>query len=287
MKLFDAPKVDAHNHVLDPARFAYAEGVAYRPAGQEIGTQAQHRAVMDAYGVRHALVVGPNSGYGEDNRCLLDALAQGAGRFKGIAVVPNDASSETLLELKAQGVIGIAFNATVHGVAHYMGCAPLLRRLADLDMVADVQVEHDQMAALAPLLVASGARLLIDHCGRPTPGAGLDQAGFQAVLALAHQAGRGRAVVKLSGLQKFSHRAWPYDDAWPFVRALIDAYGLEACVWASDWPFLKAGERLDYGTQLALVERWLPDASDRQRLLWDTPCRVFSFNASGPRHLSP
>ena len=99
MNLFDQPKVDCHNHVLDPARFAYAEGVAYRPAGQEIGTQAQHRAVMDAYGVRHALVVGPNSGYGEDNRCLLDTLARSEGRFKGIAVVPNDASRETLLAL--------------------------------------------------------------------------------------------------------------------------------------------------------------------------------------------
>ena len=279
MNLFDQPKVDCHNHVLDPARFAYAEGVAYRPAGQEIGTQAQHRAVMDAYGVRHALVVGPNSGYGEDNRCLLDTLARSEGRFKGIAVVPNDASRETLLALKAQGVVGIAFNATVHGVAHYLGTAPLLERLADLDMAIDVQVEHDQMVALAPLLRSSGARILIDHCGRPTPGVGLEQPGFQAVLALARQAGRGRVVAKLSGLQKFSSQAWPYDDAWPFVRALIDAFGLDACVWASDWPYLKAAERLDYGTQLKLVERWLPDAADRERLLWDTPRRVFGFGA--------
>ena len=28
---------------------------------------------MDVHGMRHALIVGPNSGYGFDNRCLLDA----------------------------------------------------------------------------------------------------------------------------------------------------------------------------------------------------------------------
>ena len=36
MHLFDEPKVDAHCHVLDPARFPYAPDVVYRPAGQEI-----------------------------------------------------------------------------------------------------------------------------------------------------------------------------------------------------------------------------------------------------------
>ncbi len=124
------------------------------------------------------------------------------------------------------------------------------------------------------MLARSGARILIDHCGRPTPSAGLDQPGFQAVLALART---GRATVKISGFQKFSTMALPYDDALPYVRALMDAFTLDACIWASDWPFLKAAERLDYGPLLQLIERWLPDANDRRRLLWDTPRRLFGF----------
>ena len=274
MSVFDEPKVDCHNHVLDPARFAYAPDVAYRPAGQEIGTRSQHAAVMAAYGARHALLVGPNSGYGSDNRCLLDALAQSAGRFKGIAVVAHGTGRDELLHLKAAGVVGIAFNPTIHGVAHFDDAAPLLRRLADLDMFVQFQVEGDQMAALAPMLLASGARLLIDHCGRPVPGAGLQQPGFQAVLALAKS---GRAAVKLSGYQKFSARPLPYADARPYFDALVDAFTLDACLWGSDWPFLKASERLDVGPLLRLVECWLPDAADRRRLFWDTPRRLFEF----------
>ncbi len=274
MNIFDEPKIDCHNHVLDPIRHPYADGVAYRPAGQEIGTREQHRLVMDSYGIRHALVVGPNSGYGPDNRCLLDTLAASEGRYKGIAVVALDTGREELQRLQQGGVIGVAFNATLHGSAHYLGTGPLLRHLADLGMWVQVQVCGDQMVALAPLLRESGARILIDHAGRPDPAAGLRQSGFQAVLDLARS---GRAVVKLSGHQKYSAQAWPYADAEPHVRALVDAYGLDACVWASDWPFLRASERLDMGPLLRLVERWWPDPADRRRLLWDTPRRLFQF----------
>lgn len=98
-------------------RFAYGEATAYRPAGQEIGTAAQFTRVLDAYGVRHALLVGPNSGYEQDNRCLLDAIANGEGRFKGIAVVPNNVEDRQLERLRAAGIIGVAFNATLHGAA--------------------------------------------------------------------------------------------------------------------------------------------------------------------------
>ena len=274
MSIFDEPKVDCHNHVLDPARFAYAADVAYQPTGQEIGSRQQHAAVMAAYGARHALLVGPNSGYGSNNRCLLDALAHSAGRFKGIAVVAHDTGRDELQRLQAAGVVGVAFNPTIHGVAHFSDAAPLLRRLAELDMFVQFQVEGDQMAALAPLMLASGARLLIDHCGRPLPSAGIQQPGFQALLGLARS---GRAAVKLSGYQKFSAGALPYADAKPYVDALIDAFTLDACLWGSDWPFLKATERLDVGPLLRLVQDWLPDAADRRRLFWDTPRRLFGF----------
>jgi predicted TIM-barrel fold metal-dependent hydrolase len=274
MSVFDEPKIDTHCHVLDPARFAYAPDVAYRPAGQEIGPLEQYEQVMDAYGVRHALFVGPNSGYGLDNRCLLDTISRGAGRFKGIAVVRNDTGREVLLALRAQGVIGVAFNATVMGVEHYASAAPLLRSLAELDMLLSLQVEHDQLVALRPVVEGSGVRVMIDHGGRPAAGRGVDQPGFQALLAMARN---GRTAVKLSGYQKFSALPPPYDDTRPFIDALLEAFTLEHCLWASDWPFLKAPQRLDLGPLLRFVERLLPNERDRRKLFWDTPRRWLGF----------
>jgi len=277
MSVFDEPKIDAHCHVLDPARFPYAEGVAYRPAGAEIGPLDAYQRVMGAYGIRHALLVGPNSGYGQDNRCLLDALARGEGRLKGIAVVPNDMDDEALLAMRAGGVIGIALNATVLGTAYCLQAAPLLQRLAAHDMLLSLQVEHDQLLALRGLVEESGVRVLIDHGGRPAPGAGVGQPGFQALLALA---GTGRVAVKLSGYQKFSASPPPHDDTRPYIDALIEAYTLDACMWASDWPFLRAPYRMELGVLLAHVERMLPDAAERRRLWWDTPARWLGFAPS-------
>ena len=284
MSIFDEPKIDGHCHVLDPARFPYSAAVAYRPGGQEIGTLDQYLQVMDAYGIEHALLVGPNSGYGLDNRCLLDAIERGGDRFRGIAVVRNDATREELVGLRAAGVIGVAFNATVLGVDHYKDTGTLLRQLANLDMFVQVQVEHDQLVALRPLLERSGARVLIDHCGRPNPLKGLEQAGFQALLAMA---GTRRVAVKLSGQQKFSTVAPPHEDAQRFVRALLDAFTLEACFWASDWPFLKATQRLDIGPLLRQVELLLPDEADRRRLWWDTPRRWLGFETRRGATASP
>mgnify|MGYP003433313866 FL=1 len=275
MGVIDEPKIDTHCHVLDPARFPYAPDVAYRPSGQEIAPLEQYLQVIDAYGIRHALFVGPNSGYGRDNRCLLDALERGQGRFKGIAVVRNDTDRDALLRLREAGVIGVAFNATVMGVDHYRDAAPLLRTLADLDMLLSLQVEHDQLLALRPLVEGSGVRTLIDHGGRPAPGRGVGQPGFQALLAMARN---GRTAVKLSGWQKFSSQPPPYDDTRPFVDALLDTFTLDGCLWASDWPFLKAPQRLDVGPLLRHVERLLPLAADRRQLFWDTPRRWLGFD---------
>jgi len=276
MNIYDEPKIDCHNHVIDPARFPYAADTAYRPAGQEIGSAPYFLHVLDAYGVRHALLVGPNSGYGTDNRCLLDAIAQSGGRFKGIAVVPNGVELSVLERLKSAGVMGVAFNTTVNGVAYYADSDALLAKLAALGLFIQIQVEHDQLVPLAPMLERSGVRILIDHCGRPTPEAGPDQPGFKALLRLART---GRAFVKLSGYEKFSREPYPYADVQPYVRALIETFTLDACVWASDWPFLKATKRVDYGPLLKLVENLLPGERDRRKLLWETPRKLFGFGS--------
>jgi predicted TIM-barrel fold metal-dependent hydrolase len=276
MSIFEEPKIDCHVHVLDPARFPYRADTHYSPMGQELGTPAQLAQVMNTYGTRHALLVGPNSGYGLDNACMLDTIARGQGRYKGIAVVANDATLDELQALKQASVVGAAWNVTFYGVDHYRNAMPLLQKLVALDMFVDIQVEHDQLVPMMPMLVDSGVRILVDHCGRPTVGAGIRQPGFQALLELG---ATRRAFVKLSGLVKFSREPSPHKDAWPFVAALIDAFTLDHCLWASDWPYLRAPVRVDYGVMLNLALALFPDAADRRKLLWETSNKLFRFAA--------
>ena len=274
MSVFAERKIDCHVHVLDPVRFPYGQDIEYKPSGQEIGTACQLGQVMKTYGVSHALLVQPNSGYGGDNACMLGAIAQGKGRFKGIAIIPFDANRAQLRDLQSQGIVGAAFNPTFHGADYYRDAAGLIGRLAELDMVLNLQCEHDQLLHFVPWIEAMPIRVLIDHCGRPTPEAGLAQPAFQALLRLAQT---GRVAVKLSGYAKFSRGPYPFEDTWPFVRALASAFTLERCLWASDWPFLRARERQDYGPLVELAALLFPDESDRRQLFWDTPRRLLDF----------
>jgi predicted TIM-barrel fold metal-dependent hydrolase len=273
INLLRLPKIDAHCHVLDPQRFPYSPDVAYKPAGQEQGELGGMHALFDAHNVSHALLVEPNSGYGLDNRCLLSAIASSGGRFKGIAVVPNDCSDEVLAVLAQQGVIGAAFNPSLHGVAHYADIAPLLKQLARRGMWAQFQVQDNQLIELLPMIDTSGVRVMVDHCGRPNLQTDLKQKGFQALLALGRE---GQAVVKLSGFAKFSQRGFPFEDARPVVEALAKSFSLQRCIWASDWPYLKAPYRLDYLPMLALYADVFSMAECEQ-IMWHSPKQHFHF----------
>jgi len=274
MLIFDELKIDCHAHVIDPVNFPYGKNVVYRPSAQEVGTAAQFREVMTSYGVKHALLVQPNSGYEGDNACMLDAIAKGEGLFKGIAIVDLDADIATLKTLRSQGIVGVAINPTVHGNDYYRHADRLMKRLADLDMFFNLQVEHDQFLMYAPWIENIPVKVLIDHCGRPDPAAGLNHPAFAAMLRLAKT---GRVNVKISGYLKFARTPYPFADCRPFVRALVDAFTLDHCLWASDWPYLRATERQDYGPLVQLAGQLFAEAKDRRKLFWETPCRLFGF----------
>jgi predicted TIM-barrel fold metal-dependent hydrolase len=189
----------------------------------------------------------------------------------------NDASRQELQDLQGNGVVGIAFNVALLGVEFYRDLLPLLQRLRDLNMLAQFQMEGDQLLELQPMLLDSGVRLVFDHCGRPIPEKGLDQPGFAALLAL----GRARrAYVKLSALSLCSHRPFPHEDVWPFIHALVEAYTPQFLMWASNWPFIRASARIDYGPLLAQMEQLIPSESARHEIFWETPLRLYGFRQS-------
>ena len=224
---FEQAKIDCHCHVLDPEHFPYSEGVSYRPAGGETATADYFSELMAVHNVRHALLVQPNSGYDADNRCMLDAIRRGGGRFKGIAIVPPTTSASELQDLKAQGIEGVAHNLAMLGEAHYAQHDALWERLAAAGMFVQVQVRDRQMVTLAPRLRGCGARILVDHHGRPDVAAGVGGDGFQALLGLADT---GRCTVKLSGYDKFSRQTYPFADTQVFTQALLDRFGPSHCL---------------------------------------------------------
>ena len=50
--------------------------------------------------------------------------------------------------------------------------------------------------------------------------------------------------VKVSGACTMSHRPFPYDDIWEPVMKVIDTFGLDRCMWGTDWT--RANDVLTY-----------------------------------------
>jgi len=273
--------VDSHAHVYDVERYPFHPSSAFTLLPNEPGNAAAYRAVLDAHGITHALLVQPLGGYGVDNRYLLEAIAASGGRFRGVAVVPHDIGDRELDALGAGGVVGVRFNL------NHAASPPLegpdgsrtLARTRERGWFAQIHFEGDRIVAALPILERSGIDLVVDHCGRPEMERGLGQPGFQALVALGRA---GRAAVKLSGVFRFSRAGSPYIDADPYAQALIEAFTVDRCVWGSDWPFVRAKARVDYGPLLACLARWFPDPGDRRKVLWDNPARLFGFAALAP-----
>ncbi|HYL82291.1 MAG TPA: amidohydrolase family protein [Candidatus Acidoferrum sp.] len=270
-----SPCVDCHAHIIAPAQFPYSEGPGYKPRPDEVGDREAFAKVLAAHAVSHAVLVQPSC-YGYDNAAMLDAMRAGGGRIKGVAVVPADISDQNMRRLKDQGVVGIRLNLmrTDPDALARPGSDAFLARVKAFDWFVQVYATGDVWAGVEAPLRRSGVRVLVDDFGDPDMARGLDQPGFQAVLRLGRDTD---AAVKLSAAYRPSGRPFPHEDVEPFIAAAIGAYGVERCVWGSDWPFINTTQRVEYGSLLSLLPRWLPDPEDRRQVLWKTPARLFGL----------
>ena len=169
----------------------------YRPDRSQIGTVDRFLALLDAHGLSHGLVVGPEP-YGTVNDCITDGIRAAKGRLKGIALVRPDVDDRELRRLADAGVVGVRYNLTRFGMRQFRHPATtrLFARLKEMGWFLQVHCQNDELAAAAPMLGRSGVRVMIDHFARPDPRKGLEQPGFCALLALGRT---DNAVVKLSG----------------------------------------------------------------------------------------
>jgi predicted TIM-barrel fold metal-dependent hydrolase len=271
-------RADCHAHIISPHAFPYAEGPGYKPRPDETRECGQYLDTLDAHAMSHALLVQPSC-YGYDNACMLDAIVRSRGRFKGIAVVAPQTSDKEWERLKERGVVGVRLNLmrTDANALSRADSARFLARVRALDWFLQIYATGDIWCGIRDILLRTGVRLVIDHFGEPDPSRGINQPGFQAILALARETD---AIVKLSAPFRASAQPFPHADVEPFIAAVIGSFGVDRCVWGSDWPFINTAQHVDYGSLLHLLASWLPNPADRERVLWHNPARFFGFEAS-------
>jgi predicted TIM-barrel fold metal-dependent hydrolase len=268
--------VDCHFHVFGPeSRFPYAPGRSYTPPDASI---ADYETLADTLGFSRAVIVQP-SVYGLDNSRTLSFLRESRIASRAVLVLDPDTSERELEALHESGVRGVRINlvfAAGLAMETAVRLADKIRALGwHLQFLADVS----QIDDLRGLVSRLDMPVVFDHLGHVPTRKGVADRGFQDLLALVRD---GRAWVKLTGAYRVTGmKAPPYDDAMPFVEALLEA-GPGQLVTGTDWPHPAIPVAMpDDADLMDMFGNWVGDEALRQKIFVDNPERLYGFPAWG------
>ena len=202
---------------------------------------------MDALGVEGAILVSAFSLYGYDASYAVEVRNAFPQRF-GL-VKPVDPSDPAVAEVIATwketpGAVGIRIMMTAErlvpsqwvGDHSYPGLDLVLREAARYDFPVNLLCWDNLDAGIALIDRHPEVCFIVDHVGilqpRRPPAPLKPWAQLPKVLDLA---GRHNAVIKISGVCTLSNEGYPFPDIWDPLARVFDAWGLDRCLWGSDW----------------------------------------------------
>jgi len=243
-------------------------------------------AAMDAVSVDGALLVSPFALYRYDATYALQVHAAHPGRFGVIKPVdPTDpAVAETIADWAAtNGTVGIRLmmnNPAVSTDPADPGLNRVLATAARHSLPVNIMCwgRLEQVGGLAAR--NPNTRLVIDHLGLPQPFEPPAPAEpFADLSKLLDLAAHDNITVKITGAGTLSHAPFPYNDLWDPLWRIFDAFGLDRCLWGTDWTRAVLLLTYEQGVEAFRVTDRLSD-SDRAVLMGETLRRVYNWSPS-------
>jgi predicted TIM-barrel fold metal-dependent hydrolase len=251
--------------------------------GPEEVTGEQMVAAMDAVGVDGALLVSVFTMYQYDASYAIAVHKAHPGRFALIKPVdPSDpAVEETIADwAKTDGTVAvrIMMNRGVSTDPADPGITRVLKAAAKHDLPVNLLAwgrleQAREMAARNP-----DTTLVIDHLGLQQPfeppAPKEPWADLPKVLALA---AHKNITIKISGACTLSHQPFPYPDIWDPLARIFDAFGLDRCMWGTDWTRAVALLTYKQGVDAFRLTDRLSD-SDRAKLMGGSLARIYGWS---------
>ena len=257
--------VDSHAHVFSATAGAVA-GARYRPA--YAATLADWRVRWREAGITHGVVVQP-SFYGTDNGELLAAIAALPDHLRGVVVLDEATTADSLEGLWKRGARALRLN--LKGQPHDAGTLapwlPLLDRAHASGWHLEVYGEAGAAPAIVEALETTSIAIVFDHYAFPRPGREMET--LEAVERLS----RSREVgIKLSAPYRLGGC-----EAMALARDWLERLGARSLLWGSDWPWTAHESGRDYrALRRSLDEAVGEDAA--RAALWDNPARFYGFD---------
>jgi predicted TIM-barrel fold metal-dependent hydrolase len=200
-------------------------------------------AAMDRVGVDGAIFISAFSMYRYDASYAVEVQRKHPGRFALVKPVdPDDPKvADVVAEWKKQpGAVGVRIMMTKDPGRDRSPTDP------GLDRICRAAVKHDfpvnilfwgNLEAGTTLIDRHpDTRFIVDHLAilqpRTPPAPPQPWADLPKVLELAK---RKNAVIKISGACTLSKEPYPFNDIWDPLRRIFDAWGIDRCLWGTDW----------------------------------------------------
>ena len=277
--------------IIDSQIHAYAANTPDRPWHSvpnwpDHVTGDEMVAAMDAVGVDGAIFVSVFSMYRYDSSYAVAVQKAHPDRYALVTPVdPTDpAVADVIAEWKkTAGTVGIRIMMTreMGPEPGHPGIDLILREAVRHDFPVNIHCSGNLNAAAALIDRHPDTRVIIDHLGlrqpRTRPAPPESWADLPKVLDLAS---RPNAVIKVSGACTLSQDGYPYPDIWDPLARVFDAWGLERCLWGTDWTRTFAVVNYQQAVEPFRLTDRLTD-SERAVLMGGACAKVYGWTPAG------
>jgi predicted TIM-barrel fold metal-dependent hydrolase len=234
------PTIDAQLH-------AYERNHPGRPwhavlTGPPEVTGDQTVAMMDQVGVDGAILISAFTMYRYDASYALEVYKRHPGRFALIKPVDpaNPAVGDVIADWKrTAGAVGVRMLLVRGGYTEDPADPGLNRVLAEarrLSIPVNLHIAGRLDQGIELIRRNPDTQIIVDHLGlvqpHEPPVPAEPWADLPQVLTLAKLA---NVTIKITGACTLSREPFPYNDIWDPVCRLIDAFGIDRCLWGTDW----------------------------------------------------
>jgi L-fuconolactonase len=241
-------------------------------------------AAMDKVGVDGAIFISAFGLYRYDASYAVEVQRAHPDRFALVKPVdPDDPAVDDVIAewKKTPGTVGIRIMLTKEPGRDrdpsHPGLARIARSAVKHDFPVNILCWGNLDAGTRLIDLHPDTRFILDHLGilqpRTPPAPPQPWADLPKVLELAK---RKNVVIKVSGACTLSQKPYPFPDIWDPLFRVFDAWGLERCLWGTDWTRAYAVVNYEQAVEPFLKTDRLSD-SDRDMLMCGATAKAYRW----------
>jgi predicted TIM-barrel fold metal-dependent hydrolase len=240
-------------------------------------------AAMDKVGVDGAIFISAFSMYGYDASYAVEVQKAHPGKFGIVKPVdPDDPGVEDVIAdwKKQPGAVGIRIflREEEKRTPDDPGFGRILRAAVRYDLPVNFLCWGNIDAGTKLIDRYPDTRFILDHLGilqpRVPPAPPQPWADLPKVLDLAK---RPNVVIKVSGACTLAKEPYPFPDIWDPLARVFDAWGLDRCLWGTDWTRAYAVVNYEQAVVPFLETKQLSD-SERATLMGGACAKAYGWS---------